>query len=513
MSTDNIVNNITDQPCASLNLFEAMQKSAIEYVYIGEFTTSITDSILSLAELNLETSNDSIKLKKRVYFILVEGLQNITRHQQYDPQLAQYSGLLVIQRFDDTFVITTANHIANEDIPKIKSHIDKINSLDPKELKEYYREILAQQHFSSKGGAGLGLIEIARKSGNKLLYSFDKINDQYSIFYLQTIIALPNTEITETLSKETLENIKQIHKYFIKCNIVLSFAGIFFQDKLVYMLSILEKRMTQDMILRGKLFNIIVELLQNVVRHADDYIFNDIAGHYAIFYIAEDPENLYITTGNYIHKDKIPSLRDKLEFINALSIKGLTKEHYRILREYKDHGSEIDNLGLGLIDIRLKSKQKIRFDFDEVDDQYAFFSIEIQLKKFSQSIEDLEIPATETTPHILFSAQKAKFVIEGDSFPIDAIAFYTPVMEWLDQYAKSPRNFTIIHFKLNNFNTPTEKAIIQIINRLEQLSNKSVVIIKWYANPYDDSSIQFFNELKELYPNMELQLIKTEPLS
>jgi hypothetical protein len=49
-----------------------------------------------------------------------------------------------------------------------------------------YKFILNHQRLSAKGGGGLGLVDIARKSGNKLEYQFDQYNDNY-FFYSLTI--------------------------------------------------------------------------------------------------------------------------------------------------------------------------------------------------------------------------------------------------------------------------------------------------------------------------------------
>ena len=43
--------------------------------------------------------------------------------------------------------------------------------------------------MSKKGGAGLGFIDIARKSGNKLEYHFEKINDDYYFFIINSQIS------------------------------------------------------------------------------------------------------------------------------------------------------------------------------------------------------------------------------------------------------------------------------------------------------------------------------------
>ena len=51
-----------------------------------------------------------------------------------------------------------------------------------------YKFILNHQRISAKGGGGLGLVDIARKTGNKLEYSFKEYNDKYSFFYLDILV-------------------------------------------------------------------------------------------------------------------------------------------------------------------------------------------------------------------------------------------------------------------------------------------------------------------------------------
>ena len=57
-------------------------------------------------------------------------------------------------------------------IKPLKDKIDKINSLSQDELKDMYKFILNHQKLTAKGGGGLGLVDIARKTGNKLDYKF-----------------------------------------------------------------------------------------------------------------------------------------------------------------------------------------------------------------------------------------------------------------------------------------------------------------------------------------------------
>ena len=60
--------------------------------------------------------------------------------------------------------------------------------MDKEELREYYQLSLNNSMVSNKGTAGLGMIDIARKSGNKLEYEFLEIDKDFSFFSLNVKI-------------------------------------------------------------------------------------------------------------------------------------------------------------------------------------------------------------------------------------------------------------------------------------------------------------------------------------
>jgi len=64
----------------------------------------------------------------------------------------------------------------------------RINRSTHEEIKELYKFILNHQRISEKGGGGLGLVDIARKTGNKLEYTFRPYDDRYSFFYLDLMV-------------------------------------------------------------------------------------------------------------------------------------------------------------------------------------------------------------------------------------------------------------------------------------------------------------------------------------
>ncbi|HRN41245.1 MAG: SiaB family protein kinase [Flavobacteriales bacterium] len=175
------------------DFYNMMEDGNIMLSFKGEVTSDLLTSILQIMESKMETLDEPPKIKKKVYNILVECLQNLYHHIDEDDALTaanEKTALFMIRKNDDgEYSIMTGNYIANENIHILKARLDKINSMDKEELKDYYKEVLNNGEMSAKGGGGLGMIDIARKSGKKLDYDFAKIDDKFSFFSLIVNIA------------------------------------------------------------------------------------------------------------------------------------------------------------------------------------------------------------------------------------------------------------------------------------------------------------------------------------
>lgn len=175
------------------DFYNMMEDGNIMLSFKGEVTSDLLTSILQIMESKMETLDEPPKIKKKVYNILVECLQNLYHHIDEDDALTaanEKTALFMIRKNDEgEYSIMTGNYIANENINLLKNRLDKINSMDKEELKDYYKEVLNNGEMSAKGGGGLGMIDIARKSGKKLDYDFAKIDDKFSFFSLIVNIA------------------------------------------------------------------------------------------------------------------------------------------------------------------------------------------------------------------------------------------------------------------------------------------------------------------------------------
>ena len=167
--------------------FKKMRDESIILYFKGEITNNLLTSILQLIDDKLERKSEAIKTKRKVFSILLECLQNVYNYYQekeFDNE-RYHSAILMIKKTDNAYHIVTGNYMSNTEVPQLQKKLDKVNSLSPVELKAFYKEVLNEEEFTGSGGAGLGIIDMARKSGQKIDYSFDAVSDNHCFYSLQ----------------------------------------------------------------------------------------------------------------------------------------------------------------------------------------------------------------------------------------------------------------------------------------------------------------------------------------
>jgi hypothetical protein len=175
------------------DFYDKMERNNIMLSFKGDITSELLTSILQIMESKLDNLQEEPKIKKKVYNVLVECLQNLYHHMDevdwVGPNDKARAAIFMIGRVDNAYNIITGNYIKGDNVNGLKSRLDEINKLDKEQLKEYYKQVLNNGEMSQKGGGGLGMIDIARKSGQKLNYSFLPVDDKYQFFSLNIKIA------------------------------------------------------------------------------------------------------------------------------------------------------------------------------------------------------------------------------------------------------------------------------------------------------------------------------------
>ena len=172
--------------------YDKMEQNNIMLSFKGDITSELLTSILQIMEAKLDNFQEEPKVKKKVYNVLVECLQNLYHHMD-EIALGQEekirSAIFMIGKINGQYNIITGNYIKNENIQSLKKLLEDINILSKEELKEYYKEVLNNGEMSMKGGGGLGMIDIARKTGGKLNFDFTPVDNKYSFFSLNINIS------------------------------------------------------------------------------------------------------------------------------------------------------------------------------------------------------------------------------------------------------------------------------------------------------------------------------------
>jgi hypothetical protein len=177
------------------DIYNKMERNNILLSFKGEITSDLLTSILQIMENKMENMQEEPKMKKKVYNVLVECLQNLYHHldeiSDVDSERIR-SAIFMIGKLDGDYSIITGNYILNENINGLKNRLDEVNGLNKEQLKEYYKQVLNNGEMSLKGGGGLGMIDIARKTGEKLEYNFLEIDNKVSFFTLKIKVSNQN---------------------------------------------------------------------------------------------------------------------------------------------------------------------------------------------------------------------------------------------------------------------------------------------------------------------------------
>jgi hypothetical protein len=162
----------------------------ISVLFEGQITHQVMKVLTGLVEEQLDEVEDD-RVLRRVYHVMVESLQNINRHaESYEYKGHPYPGmgLVLVAKNSQRFQVTTGNIVENDHVEEISMFLGKLNNMIQDDLDDLYKKQMRDGILSSKGGAGLGFIDIKRKTGNPLDYSFVKIDDDTSFFIFTSTI-------------------------------------------------------------------------------------------------------------------------------------------------------------------------------------------------------------------------------------------------------------------------------------------------------------------------------------
>lgn len=345
------------------------------FVYRGLVTSGNSVPLLMLIEREMENAEYGLVGRKRLFMFVVESLQNVSKHSD-QAELTDMS-IVVYSKTKGGYTVTTGNVISSDQVDDLRNRLEEINKLKPEEIRAVYRQMLGNSALSNKGGAGLGLIEMAKKTGNKLDYDFLDLNGNTSYFILSKTVDSEGMGIHESENEKPFsgKKISVLERMMAKNNIYLIWSGHLSPDVGKEVIAFTEKKLAEEDIeqsLRKRVFAILVEMIENVAKYSPGREDEEKYGM-PVAMLRYKHGRYYISTGNLIRNKKIELLKEKMDVINDLD-NGELREHFR--DSLSRQTDEVESTGnMGLIDMAWKSGNKLHYQLWQVNNIYSYFTI------------------------------------------------------------------------------------------------------------------------------------------
>ncbi len=297
-------------------IFETLMNDEFSMIYSGVFSNSILTPLTDLINSFMTDPNvDLKKLNKKVAYMTIENFQNILRYSETEMVEAPEKDMLLIRMLNRNIFIITVNLVRKSKADEIGSYVDKLNNLDKQELSDLYFKKLTNQAFSSKGGAGLGFIEMIRKTRNKLFYKFVPYNDEFVFFYFQIQIS-GKEEVYKDIN--LLDPVSDIYHDIKSLGVNFLYKSKIAEGRLMPLINMIKDSVKSSgndedvntQYLRN-LLSISVEILQDIfITARESELMKD-----AIFIYGfnERTDNYYFLASSYVDTDM---MKNKINIIN-----------------------------------------------------------------------------------------------------------------------------------------------------------------------------------------------------
>lgn len=180
-----------------LEYYELLNASNINIIYSGPIWGEGVEGISTTIKKILEFDKLSLTASKSVFAVFIEQMNNMLMYSA-DKDLPAFGtegetgvsrGVFVLGTQGKTYFLKCGNIIKNESVAFLKNRIDYLNTLDKEELKKYYKQQIRSENTNEDSkGAGIGLIEIARRSSSKIVYEFKPYGEGISFFTMHVTI-------------------------------------------------------------------------------------------------------------------------------------------------------------------------------------------------------------------------------------------------------------------------------------------------------------------------------------
>jgi hypothetical protein len=178
------------------HLFEVqsfLRQNRILISFSGRLSQGLIEEYGAAVRKYLEDEERPTSEIREIFSIFIEQTQNIKNYclsKQGSPsyEMIASSSIVTIGKEEDGSIVSSGNLVLNTDVEALTEKLKHLVKLDKTELKKLYKELLKRDLPEESGGAGIGLVEMARKSCKPLEYTVTRIDDEVSFFTLKAVV-------------------------------------------------------------------------------------------------------------------------------------------------------------------------------------------------------------------------------------------------------------------------------------------------------------------------------------
>ncbi len=168
----------------AIDIRTAMQASGVIMAYNGVVSDDLMVTLADILKQRMEGLDDT-KRSRTVFSVFMEGMQNLIWHGRTG---AGANGMVCISEHDGEIAIVCGNRIQRDASVKLKETLEQLQGADKETIRQLYREGMSKSNEHEGPGAGLGLLEIARRATHPISFAFTDIDDGHVDFFLSARI-------------------------------------------------------------------------------------------------------------------------------------------------------------------------------------------------------------------------------------------------------------------------------------------------------------------------------------
>ena len=176
------------------DLFNRLRQQGILFCFSGPTSQGILEGLGDALKQKMEREAAGTEIIHRVFAVLVEQVQNVINYSAErvagppEAEGEMREGVVVVGHDKDGFYVLVGNYVDQEEGRRLAQQVQLLRDMDKEQMKAYYKEQRRKAPPAGSKGAGLGIIETARKTSRPLQLELQDTGGGRVFFTLKAII-------------------------------------------------------------------------------------------------------------------------------------------------------------------------------------------------------------------------------------------------------------------------------------------------------------------------------------